>query len=46
VINDLTNDGVGFGTLDAQGKKYESQIDKVKQDIVDGKIKNIPDTVK
>jgi basic membrane protein A and related proteins len=46
VINDLTNDGVGFGTLDAQGKKYKSQIDKVKQDIIDGKIKNIPDTVK
>src|SRR3954452_23330048 len=46
VINDLTNDGVGFGTLDAQGKKYESQIAKVKQDIVSGKIKNIPDTVK
>jgi basic membrane protein A len=46
VINDLTNDGVGFGTLNAKGKKYSSQLDKVKQDIVDGKIKNIPDTVK
>jgi basic membrane protein A and related proteins len=46
VINDLSNDGVGFGTLNAQGKKYSSQLDKVKQDIADGKIKNIPDTVK
>jgi basic membrane protein A and related proteins len=46
VINDLSNDGVGFGKLDAAGSKYQSQIDQVKQDIISGKIKNIPDTVK
>jgi basic membrane protein A len=46
VTNDLTNDGVGYGTLDAQGQKYKEQLDKVKQDIISGKIKNIPDTVK
>ena len=46
VTNDLTNDGVGYGTLDAQGQKYKEQLDKVKQDIIDGKITNIPDTVK
>src|SRR4051812_6686532 len=46
ITNDLTNDGVGYGTLDAQGQKYKAQLDKVKQDIISGKIKNIPDTVK
>jgi basic membrane protein A len=46
VVNDLTNDGVGYGTLDAQGKKYATQLNSVKQDIISGKIKNIPDTVK
>jgi basic membrane protein A len=46
VINQLSNNGVGFGTLNAVGQKYKAQIDKVKQDIIDGKIKNIPDTVK
>jgi basic membrane protein A len=46
VINDLTNDGVGYGTLNAQGQKYKTQLDSVKQDIISGKIKNIPDTVK
>jgi basic membrane protein A len=46
VINELSNDGVGYGKLGAAGSKYQSQIDKVKQDIVSGEIKNIPDTVK
>jgi basic membrane protein A len=46
ITNDLTNDGVGYGTLDSPGQKYKSQLDKVKQDIISGKIKNIPDTVK
>jgi basic membrane protein A len=46
VVNELSNDGVGYGKLGSAGTKYESQIDKVKQDIISGKIKNIPDTVK
>jgi basic membrane protein A len=46
IINQLSNDGVGYGTLSATGSKYQSQLDKVKQDIISGKIKNIPDTVK
>jgi basic membrane protein A and related proteins len=45
ITNQLSNDGVGYGTLNAAGQKYKAQIDKVKQDIIDGKIKNIPDTV-
>jgi basic membrane protein A and related proteins len=46
IVNDLQNNGVGFGTLNAQGKKYASQLQKVAADIKSGKIKNIPDTVK
>jgi basic membrane protein A len=46
VINQLTNDGVGYGKLNAAGQKYASQIQKVADDIKSGKIKNIPDTVK
>jgi basic membrane protein A and related proteins len=46
ITNDLQNNGVGFGTLNAQGKKYASQVQKVAADIKSGKIKNIPDTVK
>ena len=46
VVNELSNDGVGYGKLGAAGSKYQSQIDKVKQDLIDGKITNIPDTVK
>jgi basic membrane protein A len=46
VTNQLSNNGVGYGTLNAVGQKYKAQIDKVKQEIIDGKIKNVPDTVK
>jgi basic membrane protein A and related proteins len=45
-INDLSNNGVGFGKLNAAGQKYASQLQKVAADIKSGKIKNIPDTVK
>jgi basic membrane protein A and related proteins len=43
---DLKNDGVGLGKLNAEGQKYADQIDKVKQDIIDGKITDIPTEVK
>ena len=43
---DLKNDGVALGKLNAEGQKYADQIDKVKQDIIDGKISNIPTEVK
>jgi len=43
---DLKNNGVGLGKLNAEGQKYADQIDKVKQDIIDGKISDIPNTVK
>jgi basic membrane protein A and related proteins len=45
-IFDLKNNGVGLGKPNAEGQKYMDQVDKIKQDIIDGKITNIPDTVK
>ena len=46
IINQLSNGGVGYGTLNAVGQKYKSQLEKIQQDIISGKIANIPDTVK
>jgi basic membrane protein A len=43
---DLKNDGVALGKLNAEGQKYADQIDKIKQDIVSGKISDIPTEVK
>jgi basic membrane protein A and related proteins len=43
---DLKTDGVGLGKLNAVGQKYADQVDKVKQDIIDGKISDIPNEVK
>ena len=45
-IFDLKSDGVGLGKLNAEGQKYADQVDKVKQDIIDGKISDIPTEVK
>jgi basic membrane protein A and related proteins len=46
IVNELKNNGVGFGKLNAAGQKYASQLQKVAADIKSGKISNIPDTVK
>ncbi len=44
---DLSNDGVGLGKISSKvPQSIQDQIDKVKQQIVDGTIANIPDTVK
>jgi basic membrane protein A len=45
-IFDLKSDGVGLGKMNADGQKFADQIDKVKQDIIDGKISDIPTEVK
>jgi basic membrane protein A len=42
---DLTTDGVGVGKLQGPATEFSSQLDAVKQDIIDGKI-TVPDTVK
>jgi basic membrane protein A len=43
---DLTNDGVGFGKPNAEGAKYEAQVQEVADKIKSGEISDIPDTVK
>jgi basic membrane protein A and related proteins len=43
---DLTNDGVGYGKPNAEGAKYEAQVQEVADKIKSGEIADIPDTVK
>ena len=43
---DLTNDGVDYAKPSAKGQQYSTKVDQIKKDIIDGKIANIPDTVK
>jgi basic membrane protein A len=45
-IFSLANDGVDYAKPSSAGDKYASKVNAVKQDIISGKIKNIPDTVK
>jgi basic membrane protein A len=45
-IFDLKSDGVGLGKINADGQKYADKVDEVKQKIISGQIKDIPDTVK
>jgi basic membrane protein A len=42
----LTNDGTGIGKTNSVGAKYQSKVDEVQQQIKDGEISDIPDTVK
>jgi basic membrane protein A len=43
---ELSNGGVDYSKPSAKGTKYATQVDSIKKDIIDGKIANIPDTVK
>jgi basic membrane protein A len=45
-IFDLKSDGVGLGKINADGQKYAAKVDEIKQKIISGQIKDIPDTVK
>jgi basic membrane protein A len=45
-VFDLTNDGVGYGKPNAEGAKYEAQVQEVADKIKSGEITDIPDTVK
>ena len=45
-INTVENDGVGIGTIGPAGQKYADQVEEIRQQIADGTIKDIPDTVK
>jgi basic membrane protein A and related proteins len=42
----VANGGVGLGKLSAEGQKYADQIKEIQNQIIDGEIKDIPDTVK
>jgi basic membrane protein A and related proteins len=41
-IFDLKSDGVGLGKLNADVQKYSDKVDQIKQEIIDGKISDIP----
>jgi len=46
VLNNIENDGVGLGKIGPAGQKYADQVEEIRQQIADGTIKDIPDTVK
>jgi basic membrane protein A and related proteins len=46
VVATVANDGVGIGKIGPAGTKYADQVDKVREQIASGEIKDIPDTVK
>jgi basic membrane protein A and related proteins len=46
VLNNVANNGVGIGKIGPAGQKYAAQVAKIRQQIADGTIKDIPDTVK
>ena len=46
VLNNIANNGVGIGKIGPAGQKYADQVEKIRQQIADGTIKDIPDTVK
>src|SRR5688572_24454463 len=45
-IFDLKSEGVGLGKISADGQEFESQIDEIRQQIIDGEIADIPAEVK
>jgi basic membrane protein A and related proteins len=46
VINDITNSGIGYGTIGPAGLSFAPEIQKIYNEIKSGQISNIPDTVK
>ncbi len=45
-IFDVKSDGVGYGKVAPEGKKYTDKVDQVRQKIADGSVKDIPTEVK
>ena len=45
-IFDLKSDGVALGKINADGRPFADQIEKIKQRIISGQIKDIPAEVK
>ena len=46
MLNNVKNNGVGLGKISPAGQKYAAQVAKIRQQIADGQITDIPDTVK
>ena len=46
VVATVANDGVGIGKIGPAGQKYADQVEKIREQIAEGEIKDIPDTVK
>jgi basic membrane protein A len=46
VLSNVKNNGVGIGKIGPAGQKYAAQVEKIRQQIADGQIADIPDTVK
>jgi basic membrane protein A len=46
VIATVKNGGVGLGKISAEGQKYADQVKQVQEQIANGEITDIPDTVK
>jgi basic membrane protein A len=46
VLSNVKNNGVGIGKIGPAGQKYAAQVAKIRQQIADGQITDIPDTVK
>jgi len=44
-VFEVKNDGVGLGKVSASAQKYVADVEKVQQQIADGTITDIPDTV-
>jgi basic membrane protein A and related proteins len=45
VTNNITNGGIGYGKIGPAGMKFAPEIQKIYNEIKDGKISNIPNTV-
>jgi basic membrane protein A and related proteins len=45
VLNNVKSGGIGYGKLNPAAQKYADQVQKVQQDIANGTVANIPDTV-
>jgi basic membrane protein A len=46
VVSNVANNGVGIGKIGPAGLKYAAQVEKIRKQIADGTISDIPDTVK
>jgi basic membrane protein A and related proteins len=46
ILNNVKSGGIGYGKLNAEAEKYADQVKQVQDQIANGEVANIPDTVK